>query len=110
MNDLFGNPIEEKTLPKPPLSKRRRDETPHGYAAPPGTGPKGHFCADCRHLVRKMMGKTYLKCALMQRIWTGGPGTDIRAKSLACQHWASIRPLDADVMQKNNQRVIYAKH
>lgn len=110
MNDLFGNPIPEKTLPKPTQAKRKRNETPRGYAGTPGKGPQGHFCRDCRHLVRKQMGKTYLKCALLCRQWTGGPATDIRAKSPACEHWAPLQQLDPDVMQRHGQRVFYAKH
>lgn len=109
MNDLFGQLISEKTLPKPTQAKKRRDESPRGYAGTPGKGPEGHFCRDCRHLVRKKMGHTYLKCGLMCRSWTGGPKTDIRAKNPACEHWASIKPMDPSVPNKNGQRTIYAK-
>lgn len=106
MNDLFGNPIVE--VPKLTRNgNKRRDETPRGYAARPGSGPEGHFCRDCRHLVRKHAGNTYLKCWLMQRVWTGGPKTDIRAKSPACEHWASVVQQDPDMP---NHRVFYAKH
>jgi hypothetical protein len=94
MNDLFGQEIRETTLPKPPLSKKRRNETPAGYAAQPGTGPAGHFCKDCRHICRKNMSKTYLKCGLMRIHWTGGFKTDIRANSPACRHWASKVQID----------------
>lgn len=110
MNDLFGNPIQERELPNPTCAKKRRDETPRGYAGRPGSGPAGHFCRDCRHLVRKQMGKTYVKCALMCRTWTGSWKTDIRAKSPACEHWASIRPLDPSVPNKNNQRIYWVKN
>lgn len=58
-----------------------------GHAAPPGTGPKGETCGSCKHLFRKRMAGTYLKCALMRAIWTGGGGTDVRARDEACQFW-----------------------
>lgn len=58
-----------------------------GHAAPPGSGPQGETCGSCRHLARKRMAKTYLKCALMQAIWTGGGGTDVRARDPACAKW-----------------------
>lgn len=106
MNDLFGETIAERTLPKPTQAKKRRDETPRGYAGTPGKGPAGHYCKDCRHLVRKHMGKIYIKCWLMCQVWTGGYGTDVRAYSPACENWASIKPMDPDVPNKNGQRVI----
>lgn len=110
MNDLFGNPIADKTLPRPSQAKKRRDETPRGYAGTPGRGPAGHYCRDCRHLVRKHMAGTFLKCFLLRNIWTSGPKTDIRAKSPACENWAPKQQLDPDVMQKNGQRSFYVKH
>lgn len=58
-----------------------------GYAATPGTGPLGETCRTCKHLVRKQFSRAYLKCALMEAVWTGGPGTDIKAGSPACAHW-----------------------
>lgn len=58
-----------------------------GYAAVPGTGPAGETCSTCRHIYRKRMAKTYIKCALMQVRWTGGAGTDIKAKAPACSKW-----------------------
>lgn len=59
----------------------------HGYAAIPGTGPEGETCGSCQHIYRNQQAKVYLKCSLMQRFWTGGEGTDIRARSPACRHW-----------------------
>jgi hypothetical protein len=58
-----------------------------GYAARPGTGPAGESCRTCKHLYRHEMANTYFKCSLMRRIWTRGPGSDIRAKSPACARW-----------------------
>jgi len=64
MNDLFGEPVND--APKlTKFGKPKRNETPRGYAGTPGKGPAGHFCKDCRHISRKHMGKTYLKCFLM---------------------------------------------
>jgi hypothetical protein len=53
------------------------------HAAPPGSGPDGETCGSCANLVRKRMSKTYLKCSLMESKWTGGAGTDVRAKDPA---------------------------
>ena len=47
-----------------------------------GSGPAGRVCRECVHLYRKVMGKTYLKCALRRN--TGGPATDHRARWAAC--------------------------
>lgn len=59
-----------------------------GHAWPPGTGPAGETCGSCRHRIRKETGnRTYQKCGLMERQWTRGPGTDIRAKDAACKFW-----------------------
>lgn len=57
------------------------------YAAAPGTGPDGQTCGSCAHLCRKAMAKTYLKCGLVQAKWTGGGGTDVKARSPACSKW-----------------------
>lgn len=77
----------------PPILDLFGDEGPTvfkgtGYAAPPGTGPKGETCKSCRHY-RIVMGKgrDYRKCSLMARVWTGGPGTDIKASAPACAKW-----------------------
>lgn len=78
--DLFGESV--RTVPQHPKK---------GYAAPPGTGPVGERCRSCKHLARKGRAKTYLKCGLMRRHWTNGPGTDILAKSPACRHWEPFK-------------------
>lgn len=75
--DLFGQPIEAKP----------KGTQPKGYAAPPGTGPKGETCKTCFHYAVKKLGGTYRKCHLMQRHWTNGPGTDIKASAPACRLW-----------------------
>jgi hypothetical protein len=66
---------------------KRKTTEPRGHAAAPGTGPAGQSCGTCRHLCRIKYAKTYLKCGLMKSRWTGGPGTDIRAKDAACARW-----------------------
>lgn len=88
MNDLFGQPIAENSLPPAPgYFSKRRPTTPNGYAAIPGTGPAGETCRTCWHLVRVRHAKAYLKCGLERSRWTGGPGTDVKAGSPACSKW-----------------------
>lgn len=85
MRDMFGNEISEEEARF--LLKRRRGTQPQGYAAKPGTGPKDETCGSCDHLVRNRLAKTYLKCSLMRRVWTGGRATDVKARSPACKFW-----------------------
>ena len=85
--DLFG---EEMLGPEPlpPTEKKKRKYHPNGYAAPPGSGPKGERCNTCKFFCRRGgHARHFLKCLLLQRSWTHGPGTDILAKSPACMHW-----------------------
>src|SRR5690349_4201789 len=86
-NDLFGEPVDERSLPLAVASGKRKPTKPNGYAAPPGTGPDGRTCADCQHYCIKRMGNTYRKCGLMRANWTGGPGTDIKARAPACRNF-----------------------
>ena len=80
------------TPPDEPPPDRKRKETPkRGHAWTPGTGPEGETCRTCRHLFRNRLAKTYLKCSLMHRQWTGGQGTDIRAKDAVCKFWGPAR-------------------
>jgi hypothetical protein len=65
------------------LTHPRRPCTP----APIGSGPAGETCGTCDHLARLAYAKTYRKCGLMRRAWTGGPATDIRAGWSACKEW-----------------------
>lgn len=82
--DRALTPAERKALGKRP--KKR------GYAAQPGTGPAGETCGSCHFLFRNRLAKTYLKCELMRRFWTGGEGTDVRARSPACRNWMPATP------------------
>lgn len=84
MRDMFGNEITEEEARR---KRKARDPQPSGYAAVPGTGPAGETCKTCRHIVRRHYAKTYIKCGLMRRHWTGGIATDIRAKAPACRRW-----------------------
>ena len=85
MNDLFGIPIFE------PAPKKKGTKA-NGYAARPGSGPVGETCRSCINY-RSVHGhqRPYLKCALCQKNWTNGPGTDIKAKSPACFFWEAQR-------------------
>jgi hypothetical protein len=61
-----------------------------GHAWQPGTGPEGETCKTCRFISHKRMGNTYIKCGHPSAPkWTGGPGTDIRARDPACIKWES---------------------
>lgn len=83
--DLFG---EAPVQPTPVQIKRRRESQPRGYPAMPGTGPEGKCCKDCANYVIRSLAKDYRKCLLMRAVWTGGPGTDIRARSPACSKFS----------------------
>lgn len=74
-------------LPASAMVKQQPRQKQHGYAAIPGTGPTGETCRSCEHMVRKQISKTYLKCDLMSAHWTGGAGSDVRARSPACRRW-----------------------
>jgi hypothetical protein len=93
VRDLFGNEITEAEarviLGRTVTGKKKRKPTrPNGYADLPGTGPPGETCRSCRHIERHQGGtRTYLKCGLMARRHTHGPGSDILAKAPACRRW-----------------------
>ena len=78
--DLFGEEIVERRKPKE-----------NGYAAPPGTGPARETCKSCKHYAHRVRAKKYRKCGLMKAHWTGGPGTDILARSPACRCWEEYK-------------------
>lgn len=70
-----------------PRTKLRPGATP----APIGSGPEGETCRGCRFKVK--VGSNcgaYLKCKLMEALWTRGPASDIRAKWAACSEWKPI--------------------
>lgn len=76
------NPFKSPTSRGPGYGSHDR-----AHAAPPGTGPEGETCKSCAHLYRNRMAKIYLKCALRRAHWTGGAGTDVRARDPACARW-----------------------
>jgi hypothetical protein len=81
-------PIFDRCLP--PSERRalqRKRPRKRGHAMPPGTGPTGETCGSCYFLVHKRLAKTYLKCELRRATWTGGGGTDVRARDPACSKW-----------------------
>lgn len=57
-----------------------------GYAAPPGSGPVGETCQTCDHYCT-IHGGRYRKCLKIEKNWTHGKGTDIKARSLAYRFW-----------------------
>jgi len=81
---------ERELMVMPPQSERSRAAALRLtglYADTPGTGPAGETCKTCRHLYRRTMAKTYLKCALTRHGWTGGGKTDVKATAPACSKW-----------------------
>lgn len=70
---------------------QRRTHVKGLHAAPPGTGPAGETCGSCANLCRKRMSKVYLKCWLTEKLWTGGGGTDVRARDPACSKWETAK-------------------
>lgn len=57
------------------------------HAAAVGSGPAGETCGTCANLYRKEMARTYLKCGLCRSAWTGGFGSDVKARDKACSKW-----------------------
>jgi hypothetical protein len=89
MTDLsWWNPESPASTPQERKRLRRKVAAPpKGYAAVPGTGPKGETCKSCRHIERIQDVKRYRKCGLVHAYWTYEPGTNIKAGSLACSRW-----------------------
>lgn len=92
MHDLFAldralTPAERNRLSGKTAGGHRRPKA-KGYAAPPGSGPAGETCGSCGHLHRSSTPhRTYFKCDLMQRGWTHGAASDVKARSPACSRW-----------------------
>jgi hypothetical protein len=58
-----------------------------------GSGEPGESCGTCKHRRRlhslANSRKSWNKCGLMERHWTGGEGTDIKCAWAACPSWES---------------------
>ncbi len=87
-------PAERRTtIVKTYGGTKRYKSQPNGYARPPGSGPAGETCKSCAHYRRVPGGgSVFPKCAVIEFRWTHGPGTDIRAKSPACELWKAKEP------------------
>lgn len=110
MTDLFGQEIFEPVILVDRHGNKKRSEIPKGYAAQPGTGPKGETCKTCKWYVSlRYHDKTYPKCGLKAtrkviskpgqptRIgvnWSHCYASDIRAKSPACRLWQMPDPVE----------------
>jgi hypothetical protein len=81
--DLFGIRI-------PPPAAYRKDGRlrRNGYAARPGTGPKGQRCFTCRHCASVQHdGARSHKCERLAARWTYSAETDIKHGAPACRDW-----------------------
>lgn len=87
--DLFNL---DRALTPEERKRLRAGTTAKGYAALPGSGPAGETCGSCAHVVRRRLARTYLKCGLMRRGWTGGTASDVRKSAPACSRWAKADP------------------
>lgn len=77
--DLFGHPI---------AAPARKPGGRIGYAARPGTGPKGQRCNTCAHFQRVVQdGRKAAKCELAARVWSAGERSDVKHNAPACRDW-----------------------
>ena len=78
--DLFGAPLPAPARPRSTPSK--------GYAARPGTGPKGQRCNTCLHCITAHPGvRAVRRCELNAAKWDRGPAMEIKHNAPACKHW-----------------------
>lgn len=68
----------------PHITRGKHYVKPRGYAGIPGTGPENETCQTCT-FARNY--RRYWKCEKIRRLWTHGRGSDILARSPACNHW-----------------------
>lgn len=86
--DLFGEtPVSTPLGPKLGPKGGKHYTRPKGYAAAPGSGPKGKTCRDCAHAVRYSHNsrRRWPKCELAAQKWTSGRGSDILLGAAACR-------------------------
>jgi len=96
--DLFGDVPQPLTHSKCGPKGGKHYTRPNGYAGAPGRGPAGETCGSCAHICRQgnySGSKRWLKCALAKGKWTNGRGSDILARSPACEKWQSSNKGDA---------------
>lgn len=77
--------IKETFVLENPKPRGKHYVRPNGYAAPPGSGPSDMKCRNCQSYFLHRMAKTYPKCLLNEKNWTGGRKSDILANSPACR-------------------------
>lgn len=85
---MTGGQLE--LLEVPPLAPPAKPRKPpvHGYAARPGTGPKGQRCNTCVSMQRVLQaGARSYKCEIRAAEWRPGPETDVKHNAPACSYW-----------------------
>lgn len=81
--DLFGEQVPAVPARKDGKSRKI------GYAARPGSGPKGQRCGNCQFAQRVVhRGQFTHKCELMTFVWRHGSASDIHLQAPACLKWA----------------------
>lgn len=101
--NLNGQPVDlatqmteafrQRALLRQSMPASRKPTVKNGYAAPPGTGPEGMTCKQCEH--KRSLGsgaKHFIKCELRRATWTSGEGTDILARTPACNKFKAKQP------------------
>lgn len=80
--DLFGEQV--------PAVPARKDGKPRkiGYAARPGSGPRGQRCGTCKFAQRVVhRGEFTHKGELMTFVWQHNAASDISLRAPACSKW-----------------------
>ncbi len=66
----------------------RQRQRLNGYAARPGTGPRGQRCNTCAHCLEVVQAAaTVRKCQVTVRQWTPCHKTNIKPNAPACSEW-----------------------
>jgi len=76
-----------KNTPATHIRNVRKGLHPLGFAL---LGKAGARCGNCENLYRRLWIRGYIKCR--KTIATHGPGTDVRKKWAACEHWKEAQP------------------